>query len=186
MIELTGKVVDMKRDYRTSKPVVSLEVNESLESLEEHVGAELVIRISEKKAQRSLDSNAYFHVMCDRLRQKLGISMARCKNQLIARYGQIEKLPNGEMIGYTTMAPPEFMLEYETPHTWLIDTRQVKGKTWYSYRIYRGSHTYNVKEMNQLISGTVEECKQMGIETKTPDELARMSALWGQRYEQQR
>lgn len=185
MIELTGKLVDIKRDYRTSKPVVSLMVNEEIKSLADLGDVELRVKISEKREGRSLDSNNYFHKLCDMLRQKLGISMARCKNQLIARYGQIEYLPSGETVGYTTMAPPEWVLEYETPHMWLIDTRELKGKTWYTYRIYRGSHTYNTKEMSQLIEGTVEECKQVGIETATPNQIAEMNALWGQRYEQQ-
>jgi hypothetical protein len=182
MIDLTGKVVDIKRDYRSAKPVVSLEVNESLDSVVEMGDAELRIRLSLKKAHRSLDSNAYFHVLVDKMRQKLGVSMARCKNELIARYGQVEYLTNGEMIGYTTMAPPEFMLEQEIPHVWLIDTREQKGKMWYTYRLYRGSHTYDSSEMSRLIDGTVEECKQMGIETATPDQLAEMAALWEARH----
>lgn len=186
MIDLTGHVVDIKRDYRTSLPVVSLAVKEDLDSVAELGEQELRIRLSLKKAHRSLDSNAYFHVLCDKLRQKLGISMMRCKNQLIARYGQVEYLANGEMIGYTTMAPPEFMLEQEIPHVWLIDAREQKGKTWYTYRLYRGSHTYNSAEMSHLIEGTVYECQQMGITTETPEEIARMAALWEARYEQQR
>ena len=181
MIDLTGKEIDIRRDYRSMKPVVSLMVNEDLEGVEglEGLGdAELHIRISPKKAHRSLDSNAYFHVLCDKLRQKLGISMMRCKNQLIARYGQVEMLADGDAVGYTTLAPPEYMLEQEVPHVWMIDVRVLKGKTWYTYRLYRGSHTYNTAEMAQLIEGTVYECKQVGIETATPQELARMAALW--------
>ena len=186
MIDLTGRVIDIKRDYRSSKPVVSFEVNEDLDPLVELGDAELRIRISEKKAHRSLDSNAYFHVLCDKLRQKLGISAARCKNQLIARYGQAQYLENGELVGYTTMAPPEFCLEYETPHLWLIDTREQKGHMWYTYRLYRGSHTYNTAEMAQLIDGTIYECKQVGIETATPNQIAEMAALWERSYEKQR
>ena len=186
MIDLTGKVYEIKRDYRSMRPVISLVIYEdNLESVSDLGDADIRIRISEKKAHRSLDSNAYFHVLCDKLRQKLGISMMRCKNQLIARYGQVDYTPSGEVIGYTTLAPPEFMQEWETPHTWLVDAREVKGKTWYTYRLYRGSHTYNVAEMNQLIAGTIEECKQVGVETATPDELAQMAALWEKKYEQQ-
>lgn len=186
MIDLTGRVIDIKRDYRTSKPVVSLAVNEDLDSVEELGEAELRIRLCLKKDKRSLDSNAYFHVLCDKLRQKLGISMMRCKNQLIARYGQCEYLPSGEIVGYTTLAPPDYMLEQEMPHVWMIDTRVKNGRTWYTYRLYRGSHTYNTAEMSMLIEGTIYECKQVGIETATPDELARMAFLWEQKYEQQR
>lgn len=133
--------------------------------------------LKEHKERRSLDSNAYFHVLCDKLRQKLGISMARCKNHLIADYGQIQYIDDTPMI-YKTNAPEEYMMELETMHTKLIKVTEENGKEVYFYRIYRGSHTYNTAEMSKLIDGTVQECKQIGIETATPAELARMAALW--------
>lgn len=43
-----------------------------------------------------------------------------------------------------------------------------------TYLMLRGSHTYDTKEMSVLINGLVEECKEQGIETLTPDELRRM------------
>jgi hypothetical protein len=35
--------------------------------------------------------------------------------------------------------------------------------------------------MARLIDGTIQEAKQLGIETATPDEIARMKALWGEK-----
>ena len=54
------------------------------------INTEVDIDIKEHKEKRSLNANAYFHVLCDELRQKLKISFAACKNQLIGSYGQIE------------------------------------------------------------------------------------------------
>lgn len=131
--------------------------------------------------KRSLDSNAYFHVLCDKLRQKLGISMARCKNHLIADYGQIEYIDGAPMI-YKTNAPEDYMMEKETVHTKCFRITEENGKPVYWYRIYRGSHTYNTAEMARLIDGTIAECKAQDIETESPDEIARMQALWESRY----
>ena len=133
--------------------------------------------------KRSLDSNAYFHVLCDKLRQKLGMSLARCKNHLIADYGQIEYIDEEctEPMIYKTNAPEDYMMELETLHTKCVKVTEENGKTVYFYRVYRGSHTYNTTEMAHLIDGTVAECKEQGIETATPDEIARMQALWEQR-----
>jgi hypothetical protein len=36
----------------------------------------------------------------------------------------------------------------------------------------------NSKEMSELIDGTVSEAKELGIDTRTPDEIERMKALW--------
>lgn len=138
--------------------------------------------ITEHREKRSLDSNAYFHVLTDKLRQVLGISMARCKNHLIADYGQIEYLGEGEPLIYKTNAPEERMLELETTHLKCIKVSEENGHKVYFYRIYRGSHTYNTAEMSQLIAGTIAECEQVGIQTATPDELARMAALWEKRH----
>ena len=137
--------------------------------------------LTEHRERRSLDSNAYFHVLCDKLRRKLGMSMARCKNHLIADYGQIEYI-DGEPMIYKTNAPEELMIELESIHTKCVKIAEENGRDVYFYRVYRGSHTYNSEEMTQLIKGTVEECRQQDIETATPEELARMAALWERKY----
>mgnify|MGYP002513886410 CR=1 FL=1 len=137
--------------------------------------------LQEHKEKRSLDSNAYFHVLCDKLRQALNISFARCKNHLIADYGQIEYVDDEPMI-YKTNAPEEYMMELETLHTKCVKVTTENGREVFFYRVYRGSHEYNTEEMARLINGTVEECKAQGIETATPDEIARMQALWESRY----
>lgn len=138
--------------------------------------------LTQHREKRSLDSNAYFHVLCDKLRQKLNISMARCKNQLIADYGQIFYIDDSPMI-YKTNAPEDYMLELETIHTKCVKVTEENGKPVYFYRVYRGSSTYNTAEMSQLIKGTIQECEQQDITTATPDEIAHMAALWEQKYE---
>ena len=143
-----------------------------------------VYEINEWRMRRSLDSNAYFHILCDKLRQALGISMARCKNHLIADYGQIEYIDEGEPLIYKTNAPEDWMMERETIHSKCVKVAKENGKDVFFYRIYRGSHTYNTAEMSQLIKGTVEECKAQGIETATPEEIQRMTEMWGRKYAQ--
>lgn len=131
--------------------------------------------------KRSLDSNAYFHVLCDKLRQKLGISMARCKNELISSYGQCYYVEEEPMV-YKTNASESYMQELETIHTKCVKVTEENGKPVFFYRVYRGSHTYSPSEMQKLIQGTVEECKLQDIEVATPDELAYMQSLWEQKY----
>lgn len=135
------------------------------------------------KKHRSLDSNAYFHVLCDKLRQKLGISMARCKNHLIADYGQVYYLADDSPMIYKTNAPEDYMMELETIHTKCVKVTKENDKDVFFYRVYRGSHTYNTAEMAALIKGTVEECNAQGITTATPAEIEQMQALWGKKYE---
>ena len=148
---------------------VMLDVNRPLPF---EVGVDLDITIDIHRKKRSRDANAYFHVLVDELRQVLNISFSACKNHLITSYGQIEYIGD-EAAVIKTNVPPEQMREQETLHCKPIAVRDPEeGVYW--YRVYRGSHTYNTKEMATLIEGTISECQTQGIETMTPDEIARL------------
>lgn len=177
-MDFTGKLHDIQIDYRTKKPLITFAVNEEPNGLDDLKDDFLKIKVGKNRRKRSLDSNAYFHVLCDKLRQKLNLSMAACKNYLITSYGQILYLDDGEPLIYKTNAPPEFINEREEVHMKFIKIGLDQA---YWYRMYRGSSTYDSKEMSTLIEGTVYECKEQGIETATPDELARMAELWRQK-----
>lgn len=176
-MDLTGKLSGISRDYMTRKPMISFVIDADPNGIEDLADKELIIKVTKRTKPRSLDSNAYFHVLCDKLRQKLGISMASCKNHLITWYGQIEYIEDSPLV-YKTNAPFEYIQELEEAHLKFLK-RGDDGAYW--YRVYRGSHTYNSIEMAQLIEGTIAECKEQGIETASPDELKRMAELWQKR-----
>lgn len=141
------------------------------------------LSLHEEKKPRSLDSNAYFHVLAGKLAQALNppISKARCKNMLIADYGQEEYI-NDEIVVLKSNLPPEKMCNVEYLHTSCVKISEENGKEVYFYKVYRGTHTYDTKEMAKLIDGTIQECKNVGIETLPPSEIAKMNALWEQHY----
>ena len=176
-MEFTGQVHGVTRDFRTRKPIIEFQINEEPNGIDEYNGKDLKITVVRQTKPRSLNANAYFHVLCDKLRLKLGVSMAAMKNELITSYGQIDYLDEGKPIIYKTNAPPERVQQLEEVHMKFMHQGE-DGAYW--YRVYRGSHTYNTKEMSLLLDGTIAEAKAQGIETKTPDELARMMALWEQ------
>ena len=45
-------------------------------------------------------------------------------------------------------------------------------------RFWVGSSHYDTEEMSIFIDGIVSEAEELGIQTKTPDELANMLSLW--------
>lgn len=181
-MDFKGQFKEYTKNFMDGTGTLSFTVlNISTDYLQDIVGKDLRITAKPWREKRSLSANAYFHVLCDKLRQKLGISMAKCKNHLIADYGQIEYIEDEPMI-YKTNAPEEYMMELETLHTKCIKITEEKGKKVYFYRIYRGSHTYDTAEMSQLIKGVVEECKEQGIEPLTSAELERMVKAWKAYY----
>ena len=153
-------------DYATRRVIARLEIVEGnyLEFFDQaDKSKEFDVEIKRHRARRSLDSNSYFHVLVGKIANALGTSAAEVKNMMIADYGQIEKDEDGKA---------EFMIVKEgTPvEKWeeihLQPTAQTKELNGVMYRVYivmRGSHTYDTKEMADLINGTISEAKEAGI-----------------------
>lgn len=182
-METTGRLVSAVMDFVSWKLAVTFEVDASCaEECRRMAGVEqLDIKATKHRERRSPDANAYFHVLAGKIADSLGLSKARAKNMLICRYGQPELLPDGTPLVYKTNAPPEYMWELEVPHSIPAKFSEENGRQVVFYRLYRGSHTYDSREMSLLIAGTVSAAEDLGIETLTPDELARMAAAWNPR-----
>lgn len=181
-MELTGRIENVCSDYGTGQFQLTLSVNEKerLANGYEQLKEEqlLDIRIKKHRNRRSLDANAYFHVLVDRLADVIGISKPRCKNLMIGRYGQPFLIDDETEAVIKTNIPTEQMLEHETVHCMPCGSKEENGQEVVFYKIFRGSSTYDTKEMSILIDGTVEECREHGIETLSPDELKRMLDAW--------
>ena len=183
-MNLTGKIVGICTNFITKKFELTVSVNESnnlTDGYEELKNAELLdIKIVKHRKRRSLDANAYFHVLVSKLADKLRISKPRCKNIMIGRYGQpfyIDEAETEEAVIKTNI-PVSQMLENETVHCMPCGQKYENGKEIVFYKVFRGSSTYDTREMSILIDGTVSECKDLGIETLPPDELERMLKSW--------
>lgn len=178
-MELTGKAVGASLDFDTNRFRITFEVNENdivkaeYDKLKSY--DKLKIKAVKYTQRRSLDANAYFHVLVGKIADALTISKTKAKNVLICKYGQPEYLPDGNIFYYQSNAPEEYMWEQETIHAMPV---RYDGKLTV-YKIYRGSHTYDTKEMSVLIDGTVADAKELGIETITPTEIAEMKEQWG-------
>ena len=170
---MQGRIVDIVRTFEGK-----FRINFEVDSIDEVNGMEGDISISVKKyaGKRSLNANAYFHVLVGKIAEKLHISKARAKNDLLGKYGQREISETGQMI--ISVLSDVDMLEREDLHCVPVGYATLNGKDFTHYAIIRGSHTYDTHEMAALIDGTVESAKELGIETLTPSEIERMKSLW--------
>lgn len=180
-MEVTGELKNVSRDWQNNKIVISFAINENLsqESLDNISNCKLAITAKKWREKRSRDANAYFHVLVGKLADVLRISKPRCKNILIQRYGQAFLNIDDTEAVIKSPVPPSQMLEMEEPHCFPCGSVTENGVEMTLYKMYRGSRTYDTREMSILIDGTIEECKEQGIETMTPNELARLKSLWG-------
>lgn len=130
---------------------------------------------TKKRKKRSLQANAYFHVLCQKVAEKTNQSTTEVKNQIISDYGQVD-MDCGEIILRDDIdwRRLETLHVHPTTATRTLDN----GKLYRVYYIMRGSHTYDTKEMSILIEGIVQEAKAVGVETLTDSELERMIGKW--------
>ena len=179
-MESKGKLINVTRDILSGKLNVTFQLStEPIDELNELAKMDAVDIVAKKhKKKRSLDANAYFHVLVGKIADKIHISKTHCKNILIGRYGQQEFLEDGKPIVIKSNVGVEKMLEQEFLHTVPCGTKTENGIEVVFYKVFRGSHTYDTKEMSILIDGTVQEAKDLGIETIPPEELERMVSKW--------
>lgn len=137
------------------------------------------LEIKKYRKKRSLNANNFSWKLTDELADRLivaGVKLSKeeCHAEMIFRYGQVLLDENGEQVCFSTkqgVKLPEFY-----PYAKQIGESELNGEKFTHYRIYRGSHTYDTREMSIFISGIVEECKEQGINTDTPELKALLEA----------
>jgi len=158
---------------------VTFEV-ETIDEVKDMDGYDLDITVKTYRHKRSLNANAYFHVLVGKIAEALRISKPRAKNILLGRYGQREML-DGKPVILSVLSQYD-MQEREDLHCIAVGHAKLQGKDFTHWALIRPSHTYDTKEMALLIDGTIQEAKDLGIETMTTLEIERMKRAWKARY----
>lgn len=178
MMEAIGKIGSVARDLPSGQFIISFMVSTLPSDLETLTGCDaLDITAKRHREKRSLNANAYYWTLIGKLSTKLKIPAAELHNTFLRKHpvftGWIADIPDTEEDTKTADNSMTFHL---------YPTSQVRtgkdGKDYRTYRVIKGSHEYDTKQMSQLIDDIVDECKGQGIETLTPDELERMKASW--------
>ena len=171
---MEGRIAELSRSIE-GKPRVTFEVDtfDELRGMEEK---DLTIEVRIRRQKRSQNANAYFHVLVGKIADRLQISKARAKNIMLGKYGQREITNEGPLI--ISIINSVDMAEREDIHTQPIGYGEAGGHDFVHYAIIKPSHLYDTQEMAHLIDGTVEDAKELGIETLSENEIRRMEAAW--------
>lgn len=119
------------------------------------------IKIDKHRNKRSLDANNYSWALQTEIANELRLSKEEVHFEMLKSYGQRD---------YITMLADVNISDYYNYYE-EISTYRKNGNTFKSYMIYRGTHTYNSKEMAIFIDGLVQEAKQLDIETLEDKEI---------------
>lgn len=134
-----------------------------------------VAELKEYREKRSLNANAYFWKLLD----KMSAVLLRDKEELYLDY--VKHIGPFKDFTLTEEEAKTFRVAWSMLGTgW--PTEQVDfapdGEK-LVIRAYYGSSQYNTRQMSRLIDTVVEDAKGLGIETLTPMELGRLKEEWG-------
>lgn len=126
-------------------------------------GKMLNVTIKIHREKRSLTANAYFWVLCQKLAEVTQISHDEMYLNLLERYGV------GIPVIVTSDAVGKMRQTWRTVRE--IGEGKINGRKAIQLMCYFGSSTYDTKEMSRLIDGVVSECKEVGIETMSQQNI---------------
>lgn len=175
---MKGRLIELSRSFNGK-----LRVMFEVDAVDEVVGMQekdLDITVKPHRQKRSLNANAYFHVLVGKIAEAVGISKPRAKNLLLGRYGQRE-IANESPLIISVLSKAD-LYEREDIHCIPVGHAVLQGKEFTHWAVIRPSHTYDTAEMSKLIDGAVSEAKELGIETLVPAEIERMKRAWESRY----
>lgn len=153
-------------DYTTRRVIARFVVNEGnfrefYDVADKEKDFEISIRRHRQK--RSLNANAFFHVLVGKIAQKVGSSEPEVKNRMLGLYGQMELDDDGRPV-FMIVRDDVPVEKWQELHLRPTDqTQELKGVRYRVFITLRGSHTYTTQEMSTLIDGTISEAKEAGI-----------------------
>lgn len=179
-IKITGRIVGANIDFRTNKPCLTLEVNEQNDFKllvdEMRDKEKLSIEVKPYRERRSLDANAYCWVLIDKLANKLNMSKEAIYREYIKNIGG-----NSEIVCIKNSAVERLCEGWKKNGIgWQTETFESKISGCTNVILYYGSSCYDSSQMARLLDLIIQDCRDQGIPTETPNEIARLKALWGE------
>ena len=168
---MKGRLIDLTRSMNGKQRVtVELEADfrEGFRKLQD---TDVEIEIRKHRRTRSKNANAYFHLLVGKIAEARGLGIDEVKRLLNTEYGTYARDEDGMLIGLKL--PSSVEPSYIYPYTKFIEDRIENGKAFKCYLVFKQTHELDTKEMARLIDGTIHEAQELGIETATPEELAR-------------
>lgn len=121
-----------------------------------------IFEVNVFKEKRSKEQNAKYYKLLNKLSKKLKIGVEELHFNMLKNYStRFEMLVpiNTDIRG----------IEYYEKKSKIVKN----GKEYIVYQVYTPSHELKTDEFAILLDGLIEECKNQGIDTRSPDEILR-------------
>lgn len=122
------------------------------------------VKIVEYSDKRSKTMNSYYWILVTQLANELGTSKDELHEQLLKRYSQRDYI---SLLSHIKIS--DYFPYYEYQNTY-----KHNNNTFKSYLVFKRSSDMNKKEFSILLDGVISECKECGIPTMTPEQVAEL------------
>lgn len=112
---------------------------------------------------RTLKANAYLWQLITQIGNAIRESKEEVYFEMLKSYGQ------GAAASVLAADADRFCRSYK--YNEFLGESQLNGKTFKHYRFWVGSSEYNREEFSILLDGVVNEAKNLGIETRTKEDI---------------
>ena len=142
-------------------------------------GVTYTISVKQKRGKRSLNANGYAWVLMQRIAEELSKNGLYTSRNDVYRKAIVD-CQAFQYVAVQTEHTEEFIKKWQDKGLgWVaIDCGPCKNFDGHTIQIFHGSSSYNSKEMARLIDCLVDECHQLGIETKHQDEIDSLLDEW--------
>lgn len=130
------------------------------------------IEIKPHREKRSKNANDYSWALQSQIAKAVNRSLDEIHEQMVLDYGVVET--------YSIKAEAYESAKRLFDYFKVLGESEANGAKFIHVRAGIGTHRYNTKEMATFIEGVIQEAQQLGIETKTPAEVADIMNLWQQ------
>ena len=180
-MKIKGKIVDIALDYISHKPKITFQLTNQVDILTDEFNKlqeeELLdIEIDKHRDRRSNDANSYFHLLVNKLARHYNLSDEEMKIKMNLSYGTIAKDVNEKALGAKVPKGTD-MQSFYSYSKWY---KEQDGCDCYLF--YKRTHTLNTLEFSQLLSGVIQECKDVGIKTLEDYEIDKMLEEYDKKF----
>lgn len=171
---MKGKLKDLMFGRENEQILTLTTKADCRELFEELKEADIDFDIKKHRKKRSLDANAYAWVLMDKIAKKLSISKTDVYRESIRDIGGVS-----EIVCVQDEAVDKLRQGWERHGLgWQTDTMPSKIEGCTNVVLYCGSSMYDTKQMSALIDKIVQDAKELGIETDTPEQIERYKNEW--------
>lgn len=176
-MKTTGNIADISFDFATGKPKVTLLLEDKqgfLNGIDEIKDEKLTVELKKFRPKRSLDSNAYCWVLLDKLAENQRVPVDELYRHYVKEIGG-----NVDVVCVKDEALSKLQEAWKRCGLgWFSDTFPSKLEGCTNVLLYHGSSDFDSATMARFIDAIVQDCKSVGIETATPQELSLFKERW--------